>query len=143
MQYARCFVIPHSLSTLYRCSLTTVAQDKPYHEKPLIRDCYNHKGSCTLIRPYLIIAVGIRSSSFVRVSTRQLAVSSLSKGISSTLNFHDSIDTDGTRTRNLLPTKRASYRLSLLDCLSDGEMKTVFCKYVSLDCFLKTLPHFP
>ena len=28
------FVIPHSFSTLYRCSLTTVAQSKPYHEKP-------------------------------------------------------------------------------------------------------------
>ena len=28
------FVIPHGLSTLYRCSLTNMAQDKPYHEKP-------------------------------------------------------------------------------------------------------------
>ena len=43
MHYTPCYVIPHSLSTLYRCSLTTVAQDKPYHEKPLIRDCFNHK----------------------------------------------------------------------------------------------------
>ena len=42
------FVIPRGLSTLYRCSLTTLAQDKPYHEIPLIRDCCNHKGSCTL-----------------------------------------------------------------------------------------------
>ena len=89
MHYAPCFVIPRGLSTLYRCSLTTVAQDKPYHEKPLIRDCFNHKGSCTLFRPYLTIAAGISSSSFVRVSTRQLAVSSLSKGISSTLIFHE------------------------------------------------------
>ena len=36
----------------------------------LIRDCYNHKGSCTLVSPYLTI----------QVSLRQLAVSSLSKG---------------------------------------------------------------
>ena len=28
------FVIPHGLSTLYRCLLTTLAQDKLYHEKP-------------------------------------------------------------------------------------------------------------
>ena len=86
-----CFVIPLGLSTLYRCSLTTVAQDKPYHEKPLIRDCFNQKGSCTLFRPYLTIAAGISSSSFVRVSTRKLAVSPFSKGISSTLNFHERI----------------------------------------------------
>ena len=105
-----CFVIPRGLSTLYRCSLTTVAQDKPYHEKPLIRDCF--KGRCTLFRPYSTIAAGISSSSFVRVSTRQLAVSSLSKGISSTLNFHESIGTDGTQTRNLSHPKRAPYQLS-------------------------------
>ena len=82
-------VIPRGLSTLYICSLTTMAQDKPYHEKPLIRDCCNHKGGggCTLFRPYITIASGISSSSFIRVSTKQLAVSSLSKGISSTLNF--------------------------------------------------------
>ena len=103
--YAPCFVIPHGLSTLYRCSLTNVAQDKPYHEKLFIRDCFNHKGSCTLFRPYLTIAAGISSSSFVQVSTRQLAVSSLLKGISSTLNFHESIGTDGTRTRNLTHPK--------------------------------------
>ena len=87
MHYAPCFVIPRGLSILYRCSLTTVAQDKPYHEKPLNRDCFNHKGSCTLFIPYLTIAAGISSSSFVWVSMRQLAVSFLSKGISSTLNF--------------------------------------------------------
>ena len=37
------------LSTL--CPLlwnSTLAQDKPYREKPLIRDCFNHKGKCTL-----------------------------------------------------------------------------------------------
>ena len=56
MHYGPCFVIPRSLSTLYRCSLTTVAQDKPYHEKPLIRDCFNRKGSCTLFTPYLDVA---------------------------------------------------------------------------------------
>ena len=112
MHYAPCSVIPRGLSTLYRCSLTTVAQDKPNHEKPLIRDCFNHKGSCTLFRPYLTIAAGISSSSFVRVSTRQLAVNSLSKRISSTLNFHESIGNDGTRTRNLSHPKRAPYRLT-------------------------------
>ena len=61
------FTIPRGLSTLYRCSLTTLAQDKSYHEIPLIRDCCNHKGSCTLFRSYLIIAAGISSSGFVRV----------------------------------------------------------------------------
>ena len=87
------FVIPRGLSTLYRCLLITEAQDKPYHEKPLHRDCCNHKGSCTLFRPYLTIATGINFSSFVQVPTRQLAVSSLSRGISNTLNFHESIGT--------------------------------------------------
>ena len=38
MHYAPCFVIPHGLSTLYRCLLTTVAQSKSYHEKP-----FNHR----------------------------------------------------------------------------------------------------
>ena len=52
------------------------------------RDCFNHKGSCTLFRSYSTIAAGISSSIFVRFSTRQSAVSSLSKGISSILNFH-------------------------------------------------------
>ena len=33
MHYAPCFVIPLGLSTLYRCSLTTVAQDKPYNSR--------------------------------------------------------------------------------------------------------------
>ena len=76
MHYAPWLVIPRGLSTLYRSSLTTMAQDKPYQEKPLNRDYYNHNGSCTMFRPYLTIAAGISSSSFVRVSTRQLAVSS-------------------------------------------------------------------
>ena len=47
----------------------------------LIWDC-NHKGSYTLVSPYLNIAAGISYSSFIPVSTRQLAASSLSKGIS-------------------------------------------------------------
>ena len=87
---------PHPL---YWCLLTTLAQDKPYHEKPIFRDCCNHKGRCTLFRPYL--TAGISSSSFVGVSTRQSAVSSLSKGLSSTLNFHESICTDGTWVREV------------------------------------------
>ena len=91
------FVIPRSLSTLYRCSLTTMAQDKPFHKMYTIlnRDYCNHN-------PYLIIAAGISSLSFVRASMRQLAVSSLSKGISRTLNFHENIDTEGTQTPNFL-----------------------------------------
>ena len=91
------FVIPRSLSTLYKCLLTTMAQDIPFQKIPLIRDCCNLKGRCTLVRPYLTIAAGISSLSFIRVSTRQLAVGSLSKRISSTLNFHKRISTDGTQ----------------------------------------------
>ena len=53
------FVIPQGHNTLYRCLLTTLAQDKPYHEKPLIRDCCKHNGSCTLFRPYLTITARI------------------------------------------------------------------------------------
>ena len=83
-----------------------------FTKKPFIRDCFNYKGSCTLFRPFLTIAARISSSSFVWVSTRQSAVSSLSKGISSTLNFHESTGTDGTRTRSLSHPKRAPYRLS-------------------------------
>ena len=45
------------------------------------------QGELNPIQTILTIAAGISSSSFVRVSTRQLAVGSLSKGISSTLNF--------------------------------------------------------
>ena len=92
MHYAPDFVIPCGLSTLYRCLLTTMAKDKPHHKKPLIRDCCNRKGICNLFRPYLTIVAGISSWSFVRVSTRQLAVGSVSKGISSILNFHESIN---------------------------------------------------
>ena len=92
--------------------LTIMAQDEAYHEKPFTRDCCNHKGSCTLFRPYLTIAAGISSSNFIWVSTRQLAVSSLSKGISSTLNFNESIGTDRTQTQNLSLPKGAPYRLS-------------------------------
>ena len=45
-------IIPRGLSTFYRCSLTTLSQDK---------------GSCTLFRPYLNTAAGKSSWSFVRV----------------------------------------------------------------------------
>ena len=76
------------------------------------------QGELYPIQTILSIAAGISSSSFVRVSTRQLAVTSLSKGISSTLNFHESNSTNGTRTRNLSHPKRAPYRLSLLDKIS-------------------------
>ena len=69
-------VILHGLSTLYRCSLTTLAQDITFHEIPLNRDWCHLMRSCTLVRPYLTMAAGISSTSFVQVSTRQLAVSS-------------------------------------------------------------------
>ena len=49
---------------------------------------------------------------FRKVSTRQLAASSVSKRISSTLNFHERIGTGGTRTRNLSHPKKTPYRLS-------------------------------
>ena len=64
------FVIPWGLSTLYRCSLTTVAQEKPYPEKPSSRDCCNHKWcrTWTLYRPLSTIAATISFWSFVRVS---------------------------------------------------------------------------
>ena len=42
----------------------------------------------------------------------QLAMISLSKGISSTLNFYESIVTDGTQTRNISHHKWALYQLS-------------------------------
>ena len=63
--YAPDFVIPCGLSTLYRCSLTTVTQDKSYHEKPLIMDYCNHKESCTLVSPYSTITASISSVSFI------------------------------------------------------------------------------
>ena len=50
---------PRGCSTLYKCSLTTMAQDKQYHEKTLIRDRCNHKGSCTLFKTILTIAAGM------------------------------------------------------------------------------------
>ena len=42
----------------------------------------------------------------------ELAVSSLSKGISRTLNFHENIDTEGTQTPNFLYWERAPYQLN-------------------------------
>ena len=69
------FVIQCFLSTLYWCSLTTMAQDIPYHGKPLIRDCCNNSGSCTIVRPHLNIAAkNISSSCFMQVSMWHSAV---------------------------------------------------------------------
>ena len=61
---------------------------------------------------YSTIGTRISSSNFVQVSRGQWAMSSLSKGISNTLNFHKSIGNDGTQTRNLTHRKPTSYRLS-------------------------------
>ena len=99
--------------TLNTCSLTTLAHDKSYHEKPLIRDCCNHEGSCTLFRSYLTVAAGISSSSFVWVSRRQLAVSFLSKGISSTLNFHKSMVLTGLELATTLASKASAVLIEL------------------------------
>ena len=113
------FVIPRDLCTLYRCSLTNNSPRQTIPWNTMNRDYCNHchKGNCTLVRQYLTIAVGIISSCVVRVSTRQLAVSSLSKGISNTFNFHKSIVTDRTWTHYLLHRKQALYQLTALPLL--------------------------
>ena len=88
-----------------------MAQEIPSHEKPLLRDCCNHKRNCTLVSPHLTIAAGISSSSFV--SMGKLTESSLPKEISSTPIFHESICTDGTRTRNHIPKASVSIELDV------------------------------
>ena len=109
---------------LYSCSphrvsrkLWTLAQSKPYHEKPfnqglLQSQGVQSQGALYPIQTILTIAARISFSSFVRVSTRQLVANFLPKGISSTFNFHESIEPDGTRTRNLTHRKGAPYQLS-------------------------------
>ena len=82
----------HAASALHRCQLTTMDQDIPFHKIPLIRDWRNCMKSCILVNLYLTITARISSSSWV--SRRQIAVSFLSKGISSTVSFHKSIGTD-------------------------------------------------
>ncbi len=74
-----------SPNTLYRCSLTTMAQ---YHT---INHFEHSAGilqlkSAYLYIPQMTIATRISSPSFVRVTMRQLATSSLSMGISVELN---------------------------------------------------------
>ena len=64
------FVRPRVFITLYRCLLTTLA--KTNHTMTI------HQ----LFIPYLTTATGISSPSSVQVSTRELAVSFLSEGIS-------------------------------------------------------------
>ena len=87
--------IPHGLSTLYRCLLTTVAQSKPYHEKPFDQGLLQPQGALYPIQTIINHSSRTSSSSFIRISTRQLAVSSLSKGILSTLNFTRALDLTG------------------------------------------------
>ena len=59
----------------------------PRHTIPLIRDCCNHKGSCTLVRLFLTFVAWISSSSFVRVSIiiiiKQPFITRLCQGIQS------------------------------------------------------------
>ena len=103
-------VIPRGFDTLYRCSLTTVAQDKPYHPwKTIKQGLLQPQGE---LYPIPTIFNHRSQDQLLEFCTRQLAVSSLSKGISSTLNFQKSIGTDGTQTRNLSNPKQAPYRLS-------------------------------
>ena len=90
--------IPQGLITLYRSSLTTVAQVIPYqfynHTETAARTATNqNKGTVPWSAHINTISARISSLSSVWVSTRQLAVSSLSKGNSSVLNFHKSIGT--------------------------------------------------
>ena len=100
------FVIPCNLSTLYRCSLTTLAQDKPYPEKPLIRDCcnlypiqdiFNHRSQDQLLQ--------FRTSFYKTISSEF-------QGNFKPLNFQECIYTDRTWTRNLSHPKQAPYWLS-------------------------------
>ena len=70
-------------------------QGELYPRQPI----FNHHGRGQLLK-------------FQRVPTRQLAVSSLSKPMSSTLYFHESIGTDGTWTHNLSHRKQGLYQLS-------------------------------
>ena len=65
-----------------------MAQDIPFHEIPLSKDCCNHKGSCTPVSPYWTIASRINSSSFIRVCTRHLAASFSSKRIHTHTHTH-------------------------------------------------------
>ena len=87
--------IPHGLSTLYRCSLTTVAQSKPFHEKPFYQGLLQPQRALNPIQTIITIAAGISSSSFEGVSTRQLEVSSLSKEFQAHLIFTSASDLKG------------------------------------------------
>ena len=110
--------IDHTNAGDFKCTTPlTCNSTRPQHTLQVFADHYGPRqtipwetinqgllqpqGELYPIQTILTIAAGISSLSFVRVSTRQLAVSSLSKGISSTLNFHKSNGTDRTRTRNL------------------------------------------
>ena len=89
-----------------------MAQDMPFYETPLSRDCYNHKRTCTLVSPYITIKTGISSSSFVWVSTRQFSSELHVQGNFKHTQFSQDIGTDGTQTRNLSHQKQVLYWLS-------------------------------
>ena len=95
------FVIQRGLSTLYSCSLTTVAQDKPYHEETIsqgllqpqrelypTQTIFNHRSRDQPLE--------FRTSFYETIICEFLV-----QGNFKQINFHESIGTDGTRTRNL------------------------------------------
>ena len=97
---------------LNRCSMTTMVQEIPFHEMPLNQELlklqgelypsqstFNHHNQDQLLKFPII-----------RVSTGELAASSLPKRISSIPNFHESTGTDRARQdSNLQPlTPKAS-----------------------------------
>ena len=76
--------------------------------KPIIkikqhtRTALNENEHGTPISSHNTIAARLTSPSLIRVYTRQLTVNALSRRISSTLNFHESIGTDWIQTCDLL-----------------------------------------
>ena len=78
---------------------------------------WSQPGSATRVSYTFVILCSLGtlyrwSLSFLWVSMRLLAASSLPKGISSTLDFHKNISADGIRTRNLSQPKAKLHRLS-------------------------------
>ena len=66
------FVIPEGLCILYRCPLTTMAQDKTIPWENINQGLLQPQGELYPIQTILTIAARVSSSSFVRVCTRQL-----------------------------------------------------------------------
>ena len=84
MHYASLTCIPRSLSTLKM--FADHCGPIPYQLHHCTGTTANQKGCRSLISPHNTIPARISSPSFIRVSTRQLTVSFLSKGILNTSN---------------------------------------------------------